>query len=163
MDEAIKPDDFTGELWDRHRHVREVPTDAFGDISFGGLGQKTAKVKQSLMYLTALSSGVLNVFILNPCLYLCPISVCTSVHRHQPRGPVPVDDGAVESYSSQPSDLSDRRSQELLPEDSSEEYVPQRSHQSGPDHRWASRQRDAKVYQGLARQVTALLTSERLN
>ncbi|KAM4559363.1 transient receptor potential cation channel subfamily M member 2 [Odontesthes bonariensis] len=42
-DEAIKPEDFTGETWDRHRHVREVPTDAFGDISFGGLGQKTGK------------------------------------------------------------------------------------------------------------------------
>ncbi|XP_028446835.1 transient receptor potential cation channel subfamily M member 2 isoform X4 [Perca flavescens] len=43
VDEAIKPEDFTGETWDRHRHVREVPTDAFGDISFGGLGQKTGK------------------------------------------------------------------------------------------------------------------------
>ncbi|XP_071321114.1 transient receptor potential cation channel subfamily M member 2 [Trachinotus anak] len=43
VDEAIKPEDFTGETWDIHRHVREVPTDAFGDISFGGLGQKTGK------------------------------------------------------------------------------------------------------------------------
>uniref|UniRef100_A0A4W6FBX7 Transient receptor potential cation channel, subfamily M, member 2 n=1 Tax=Lates calcarifer TaxID=8187 RepID=A0A4W6FBX7_LATCA len=43
VDEAIKPEDFTGEPWDRHRHIREVPTDAFGDISFGGLGQKTGK------------------------------------------------------------------------------------------------------------------------
>ncbi|XP_042350815.1 transient receptor potential cation channel subfamily M member 2 [Plectropomus leopardus] len=43
VDEAIKPEDFAGESWDRHRHVREVPTDAFGDISFGGLGQKTGK------------------------------------------------------------------------------------------------------------------------
>uniref|UniRef100_A0A8D0CLW0 Transient receptor potential cation channel, subfamily M, member 2 n=1 Tax=Sander lucioperca TaxID=283035 RepID=A0A8D0CLW0_SANLU len=43
VDEAIKPEDFTDESWDRHRHVREVPTDAFGDISFGGLGQKTGK------------------------------------------------------------------------------------------------------------------------
>ncbi|XP_037644765.1 transient receptor potential cation channel subfamily M member 2 [Sebastes umbrosus] len=43
VDDAIKPEDFTGESWDRHRHVREVPTDAFGDISFGGLGQKTGK------------------------------------------------------------------------------------------------------------------------
>ncbi|XP_041662819.1 transient receptor potential cation channel subfamily M member 2-like isoform X1 [Cheilinus undulatus] len=41
--EAIKPDDFSGESWDRHRHIQEVPTDAFGDISFGGLGQKTGK------------------------------------------------------------------------------------------------------------------------
>uniref|UniRef100_A0A671NEL6 Transient receptor potential cation channel, subfamily M, member 2 n=1 Tax=Sinocyclocheilus anshuiensis TaxID=1608454 RepID=A0A671NEL6_9TELE len=32
-DEAIKPEDYMG----------EVPTDAFGDISFGGLGQKTGK------------------------------------------------------------------------------------------------------------------------
>ncbi|XP_039673521.1 transient receptor potential cation channel subfamily M member 2 isoform X2 [Perca fluviatilis] len=43
VDEAIKPEDFTGESWDRHKHVKEVPTDAFGDISFGGLGQKTGK------------------------------------------------------------------------------------------------------------------------
>uniref|UniRef100_A0A3B5B4H9 Transient receptor potential cation channel subfamily M member 2 n=1 Tax=Stegastes partitus TaxID=144197 RepID=A0A3B5B4H9_9TELE len=43
IDEAIKPEDFTGELWNKHRHVREMPTDAFGDISFGGLGQKKGK------------------------------------------------------------------------------------------------------------------------
>uniref|UniRef100_A0A665WZT2 Transient receptor potential cation channel, subfamily M, member 2 n=1 Tax=Echeneis naucrates TaxID=173247 RepID=A0A665WZT2_ECHNA len=43
VDEAIKPEDFTGETWDKHRHVREVPTDAFGDISFDGLGQKMGK------------------------------------------------------------------------------------------------------------------------
>ncbi|KAM9342245.1 transient receptor potential cation channel subfamily M member 2 [Pholidichthys leucotaenia] len=42
-DEAIKPDDFTGETWNRYSHIQEVPTDAFGDISFGGLGQKTGK------------------------------------------------------------------------------------------------------------------------
>ncbi|XP_063356305.1 transient receptor potential cation channel subfamily M member 2 [Pelmatolapia mariae] len=42
-DEAIKPEDFTGESWNIHRHVCEAPTDAFGDISFGGLGQKTGK------------------------------------------------------------------------------------------------------------------------
>ncbi|XP_074551386.1 transient receptor potential cation channel subfamily M member 2 [Halichoeres trimaculatus] len=42
-DEAIKPEDFTGESWDKHRHLCEVPTDAFGDISFDGLGQKTGK------------------------------------------------------------------------------------------------------------------------
>uniref|UniRef100_A0A672MJ60 Transient receptor potential cation channel, subfamily M, member 2 n=1 Tax=Sinocyclocheilus grahami TaxID=75366 RepID=A0A672MJ60_SINGR len=40
---AIKPEDYMGDQWDRHRHVREVPTDAFGDLSFGGLGQKTGK------------------------------------------------------------------------------------------------------------------------
>ncbi|XP_068559379.1 transient receptor potential cation channel subfamily M member 2 [Cebidichthys violaceus] len=43
VDEAIKPEDFTGESWDKHKHVREVPTDAFGDISFSDLGQKTGK------------------------------------------------------------------------------------------------------------------------
>uniref|UniRef100_A0A8C3ARZ7 Transient receptor potential cation channel, subfamily M, member 2 n=1 Tax=Cyclopterus lumpus TaxID=8103 RepID=A0A8C3ARZ7_CYCLU len=43
VDEAIKPEDFTGESWDKHRHAHEVPTDAFGDISFGGLGQKTGQ------------------------------------------------------------------------------------------------------------------------
>ncbi|XP_039539523.1 transient receptor potential cation channel subfamily M member 2 isoform X2 [Pimephales promelas] len=42
-DEAIKPEDYVGEQWHRQRHIREVPTDAFGDISFGGLGQKTGK------------------------------------------------------------------------------------------------------------------------
>ncbi|XP_036395897.1 transient receptor potential cation channel subfamily M member 2 [Megalops cyprinoides] len=42
-DDAIKPDEFIGESWDKHRHTREVPTDAFGDISFGGLGQKVGK------------------------------------------------------------------------------------------------------------------------
>ncbi|XP_037831854.1 transient receptor potential cation channel subfamily M member 2-like [Kryptolebias marmoratus] len=43
-DEAIKPEDFTRETWDRNRHIHEVPTDAFGDISFGGLGQRISKV-----------------------------------------------------------------------------------------------------------------------
>ncbi|KAK2839691.1 hypothetical protein Q5P01_013431 [Channa striata] len=43
VDDAIKPENFTGETWDKHRHVREVPTDAYGDISFGGVGQKTSK------------------------------------------------------------------------------------------------------------------------
>ncbi|XP_034042353.1 transient receptor potential cation channel subfamily M member 2 isoform X2 [Thalassophryne amazonica] len=41
--EAIKPEDFVGESWNKLRHIREVPTDAFGDISFGGLGQKIGK------------------------------------------------------------------------------------------------------------------------
>lgn len=49
VDEAIKPEDYTGESWDKHRHVRELPTDAFGDIHFGGLGQRTGKVKQSFL------------------------------------------------------------------------------------------------------------------
>lgn len=46
VDDAIKPEDFTGESWSEHRHVREVPTDAYGNISFGGPGQKTAKVTE---------------------------------------------------------------------------------------------------------------------
>lgn len=45
MHEAIKPDKFTGQQWIKHRHTREGPTDAFGDISFGGSGQKRGKVK----------------------------------------------------------------------------------------------------------------------
>uniref|UniRef100_A0A667XLD5 Transient receptor potential cation channel, subfamily M, member 2 n=1 Tax=Myripristis murdjan TaxID=586833 RepID=A0A667XLD5_9TELE len=40
---AIKPEDFVGESWNRHRHICEVPTDAYGDISFDGVGQKTGK------------------------------------------------------------------------------------------------------------------------
>ncbi|CAB1430717.1 unnamed protein product [Pleuronectes platessa] len=43
VEEAIKPEDFTGESWDKHRHVHEVPTDAYGDISFGGSGRKSGK------------------------------------------------------------------------------------------------------------------------
>ncbi|XP_061736092.1 transient receptor potential cation channel subfamily M member 2 [Nerophis ophidion] len=41
--EAVNEEDFSDEAWDGHRHVREVPTDAFGDISFGGLRQVTTK------------------------------------------------------------------------------------------------------------------------
>ncbi|TNN03107.1 hypothetical protein fugu_000136 [Takifugu bimaculatus] len=43
VDEAIKPDRFTGQTWRKHRHICEAPTDAFGDISFSGLGQNTGK------------------------------------------------------------------------------------------------------------------------
>ncbi|KAM4609093.1 transient receptor potential cation channel subfamily M member 2 [Polymixia lowei] len=44
VDKAIKPpEDLTGESWNRHIHICEEHTDAFGDISFGGLGQKTGK------------------------------------------------------------------------------------------------------------------------
>lgn len=43
--DAIKPEDYIGQQYDKLRHIREVPTDAFGDISFGGIGQKTGKVK----------------------------------------------------------------------------------------------------------------------
>ncbi|XP_029457602.1 transient receptor potential cation channel subfamily M member 2-like [Rhinatrema bivittatum] len=32
-----------GELWDARKHIREVPTDAFGDFTFTGLGQKVCK------------------------------------------------------------------------------------------------------------------------
>ncbi|XP_058248309.1 transient receptor potential cation channel subfamily M member 2 [Hemibagrus wyckioides] len=42
-DDAIKPEDYIVQRHDKLRHMREVPTDAFGDISFGGLGQKTGK------------------------------------------------------------------------------------------------------------------------
>lgn len=43
-DEAIKLNDYTGQQYDKHRHIKEVPTDAFGDISFTGIGQKTSRV-----------------------------------------------------------------------------------------------------------------------
>lgn len=39
------------------------------------------------------------------------------------------------TFTSQHVDLCDRRSQELLLEGSSQEHVPQRTHQSGSDHR----------------------------
>lgn len=35
---------FQGQEWDPKKHVREMPTDAFGDIVFTGLGQKAGKV-----------------------------------------------------------------------------------------------------------------------
>ncbi|KAJ1071012.1 hypothetical protein K5549_003991 [Capra hircus] len=34
---------FQGQEWDPKKHVREMPTDAFGDIVFTGLGQKAGK------------------------------------------------------------------------------------------------------------------------
>ncbi|XP_037542317.1 transient receptor potential cation channel subfamily M member 2 [Nematolebias whitei] len=40
---AIKPEELTGETWDRHRHIHEVPTDAFGDVSFDGLRRTISK------------------------------------------------------------------------------------------------------------------------
>ncbi|XP_025027088.1 transient receptor potential cation channel subfamily M member 2 [Python bivittatus] len=43
LEEAIKPVMFQGKEWDPRRHVQEVPTDAFGDITFAGLGQKVGK------------------------------------------------------------------------------------------------------------------------
>lgn len=126
VDEAIKPEDFTGESWDRHRHIREVPTDAVGDISFGGLGQKTGQVKPSFLP-TAVTIQELLYPHTYPCLRVHS-PVCASVHRHQPWNPVPVIDRSVETFPSQPADLSDRRSQELLPEGSSQDGLPQRSH-----------------------------------
>ncbi|XP_076026101.1 transient receptor potential cation channel subfamily M member 2-like isoform X2 [Genypterus blacodes] len=43
VDEAIKSEDHTEETWNKDGHFREVPTDAFGDITFGGLGKNTSK------------------------------------------------------------------------------------------------------------------------
>lgn len=44
LDDAAKPPIFLGKEWDPSRHIQEMPTDAFGDIRFTGLGQKTGKV-----------------------------------------------------------------------------------------------------------------------
>uniref|UniRef100_A0A8C5T733 Transient receptor potential cation channel subfamily M member 2 n=1 Tax=Malurus cyaneus samueli TaxID=2593467 RepID=A0A8C5T733_9PASS len=43
LDDAAKPPIFLGKEWDPRRHIQEMPTDAFGDIRFTGLGQKTGK------------------------------------------------------------------------------------------------------------------------
>lgn len=43
-EEAIKPHAFQDKEWDPKKHVQEMPTDAFGDIVFVGLGQKVGKV-----------------------------------------------------------------------------------------------------------------------
>ncbi|KAM9804936.1 transient receptor potential cation channel subfamily M member 2-like [Neosynchiropus ocellatus] len=43
MEEAIRYDIYAGETWNIHRHVQEFPTDAFGDIRFGGSSQKPSK------------------------------------------------------------------------------------------------------------------------
>uniref|UniRef100_A0A672HNE4 Transient receptor potential cation channel, subfamily M, member 2 n=1 Tax=Salarias fasciatus TaxID=181472 RepID=A0A672HNE4_SALFA len=42
-EDAINSEDYSEETWSRHRHIRQAPTDAFGDISFGGVGQKMGK------------------------------------------------------------------------------------------------------------------------
>lgn len=47
LDDAAKPPIFLGKEWDPSRHIQEMPTDAFGDIHFTGLGQKTGKVSCS--------------------------------------------------------------------------------------------------------------------
>ncbi|XP_066544628.1 transient receptor potential cation channel subfamily M member 2 [Amia ocellicauda] len=41
--EALKSEEFLGETWKLQRHVREAPTDAFGEITFTGVGQKVGK------------------------------------------------------------------------------------------------------------------------
>uniref|UniRef100_A0A8C0ZV95 Transient receptor potential cation channel subfamily M member 2 n=1 Tax=Castor canadensis TaxID=51338 RepID=A0A8C0ZV95_CASCN len=43
LEEATKPHAFQGKEWDPKKHVQEMPTDAFGDIIFTGLGQKVGK------------------------------------------------------------------------------------------------------------------------
>ncbi|XP_036767931.2 transient receptor potential cation channel subfamily M member 2 isoform X2 [Manis pentadactyla] len=43
LEEATRPQAFQGKEWDPKKHVQEMPTDAFGDIVFTGLGQKTGK------------------------------------------------------------------------------------------------------------------------
>lgn len=44
LEDAAKPPVFLGKEWDPSRHIQEMPTDAFGDIHFTGLGQKMGKV-----------------------------------------------------------------------------------------------------------------------
>lgn len=44
MEDAAKLPIFLGKEWDPSRHIQEMPTDAFGDIHFTGLGQKMGKV-----------------------------------------------------------------------------------------------------------------------
>uniref|UniRef100_A0A8C5LER0 Transient receptor potential cation channel subfamily M member 2 n=1 Tax=Jaculus jaculus TaxID=51337 RepID=A0A8C5LER0_JACJA len=44
VEEATKPHAFQGKEWNPKKHVQEMPTDAFGDIVFSGLGQKVGKV-----------------------------------------------------------------------------------------------------------------------
>ncbi|EMP42661.1 Transient receptor potential cation channel subfamily M member 2 [Chelonia mydas] len=43
LEEATKPSVFLGKEWDPKKHIQEMPTDAFGDISFVGLGPKVGK------------------------------------------------------------------------------------------------------------------------
>ncbi|XP_037380756.1 transient receptor potential cation channel subfamily M member 2 isoform X1 [Talpa occidentalis] len=43
LEEATRPQAAQDKKWDRRSHVREMPTDAFGDIVFKGLGHKSAK------------------------------------------------------------------------------------------------------------------------
>ncbi|XP_039101414.1 transient receptor potential cation channel subfamily M member 2 isoform X1 [Hyaena hyaena] len=43
LEEATRPHTLQGKEWDPKKHVQEMPTDAFGDIVFTGLGQKVGK------------------------------------------------------------------------------------------------------------------------
>uniref|UniRef100_A0A8C9M6N4 Transient receptor potential cation channel subfamily M member 2 n=1 Tax=Panthera tigris altaica TaxID=74533 RepID=A0A8C9M6N4_PANTA len=43
LEEATRPHAWQGKDWDPKKHVQEMPTDAFGDIVFTGLGQKVGK------------------------------------------------------------------------------------------------------------------------
>uniref|UniRef100_A0A672V7V2 Transient receptor potential cation channel subfamily M member 2 n=1 Tax=Strigops habroptila TaxID=2489341 RepID=A0A672V7V2_STRHB len=43
LEDAAKPPISLGKEWDPRTHIREMPTDAFGDIHFRGLGQKMGK------------------------------------------------------------------------------------------------------------------------
>ncbi|KAM5275432.1 transient receptor potential cation channel subfamily M member 2 isoform 10-T14 [Hipposideros larvatus] len=43
LEEALRPHAFQDDEWDPEKHIQEVPTDAFGDIAFTGLGQKVGK------------------------------------------------------------------------------------------------------------------------
>uniref|UniRef100_A0A8B9CL03 Transient receptor potential cation channel subfamily M member 2 n=1 Tax=Anser brachyrhynchus TaxID=132585 RepID=A0A8B9CL03_9AVES len=43
LEDAVKTPLFLGKEWDPSRHIQEMPTDAFGDIHFAGLGQKMGK------------------------------------------------------------------------------------------------------------------------
>lgn len=63
-DEAIKPGKSTGRT--RRKHICEAPTDAFGDISFSRLGQKTGKVRLGNAALCALC-----VRRLRHCPFVC--------------------------------------------------------------------------------------------
>lgn len=44
LEEATRPHTLQSKDWDPKKHVQEMPTDAFGDIVFTGLGQKVGKV-----------------------------------------------------------------------------------------------------------------------
>uniref|UniRef100_G1LW30 Transient receptor potential cation channel subfamily M member 2 n=6 Tax=Ailuropoda melanoleuca TaxID=9646 RepID=G1LW30_AILME len=43
LEEATRPHTLQSKDWDPKKHVQEMPTDAFGDIVFTGLGQKVGK------------------------------------------------------------------------------------------------------------------------